>query len=142
MGLSTLAKPAYGTLLQMCSDAYGTAPTDIAELKDYSTNYSNQIEDVSVHNGADRSRRKIATMFDPGKTDFAVNWVGTDPTHQAVLAVLQSGEERTFFIRDNQGGADYQFNALIADLKENIPVAGVRGGSISLACTGPVDFDA
>ena len=49
MALSTTAEPAFGTLLKLCTDANGTSPTTIAEVKDLNINLDAQIEDATTH---------------------------------------------------------------------------------------------
>lgn len=145
MALSTTAVPAFGAQFQMCSDANGTNPTTIAEVKDFDDGTSAQTEDSTTHSTGNRWRTHIVTLFQSGPFSMALNYVGDDPTHNShtgLLAVFRAGEERTYRIVPSDGSEITEFNALINGLKRTYPVAGIRGANVTFQGTGMPDFDA
>lgn len=146
MALSTLAEPAFGTLFNMCTDASGTSPATVAEVKDMNFTVSTQIEESTTHSTGTPWRTRVATLNDIGGVEVMVNWVPTDATHNAstgVLAVQVARAERTYqIVETDSGTTTIEFNAVIQSIKMGRPFAGLRSGNISLMGTGVPDFDA
>lgn len=145
MALSTTAVPAFGATLAMCTDANGTSPTTIAEVKDFSFNFTTATEEATTHNTGTPYRTFIATLHSTG-VEFMVNFVGDGATHEGeatgFLFVQKSRVERTFVLTPSDGSNAFQFNGLITASKIDHPVAGIRSGSITIQGSGVVDFDA
>lgn len=146
MALSTTAEPAYGTLLKLCSDANGTSPTTIAEVKDVNWNLSAQVEDATTHSTATPWRVKVATLLNMGGCEFMVNWVPTAATHDdatGILYVFAQRAERTYqIVETDSGDTTIEFNAIVAAIKMGRPLAGLRSGNVTLEGTGAPDFSA
>lgn len=146
MALSTTAEPAFGTLLKLCTDANGTSPTTIAEVKDVNMNLDAQIEDATTHSTSVPWRVKVATLLNMGTVEFMVNWVPTAATHNGtagILYVFAQREERTYqLVETDAGSTTYEFNAIVQAIKMGRPTAGLRSGNVTLAGTGEPDFDA
>lgn len=145
MALSTLAEPAFGTALMLCSDASATSPTEIASVKDINLTVSVQIEDSSTHDLAAAWRTKVATLLNMGPIEAMVNWVPLNATHNdatGILFVMTSRLERTYqVVETDSATTTIQYNALVASLKLGRTVAGLRSGSITFEGTGVPDFD-
>ena len=88
MSLSTLAEPAFGTDLNLCSDASATSPTTIASVRDINWTLSAQIEDSTTHDTASPYRTKVATLLNFGSVELMTNWVPTNATHGDVTGIL------------------------------------------------------
>ena len=146
MALSTTAEPAFGTLLKLCTDANGTSPTTIAEVKDINMNLDAQIEDATTHSNSVPWRVKVATLLNMGTVEFMVNWVPTAASHNGtagILYVFTQREERTYQLVDTDAGeTTYEFNAIVQAIKMGRPTASLRSGNVTLAGTGQPDFDA
>lgn len=143
MALSTNARPAYNTLLQVCSDANGTSPTTIAEIRDVDLSLLSQVEDVTPQT-ASGERCKIITLLDK-KVTAMVNFLPDAATHSDVGGLhylWQNRVERTYRIVESNTTTIYQFNALIASIKHGRPVAGARTAQIEFEGTGPIDLSA
>lgn len=145
MALSTLAEPAFGTSLMLCTDASATSPTEIASVKDINFTLSAQIEDSTTHDTAQPYRTKVSTLLNVGGVEAMVNWVPLNPTHNdatGILAVWAARAERTYqIVETDSATTTIQFNALVASIKMGRPVAGLRSGNVTLEGTGVPDFD-
>ena len=143
MALSTNAQPSAGTLLKICSDANGTSPTTIAEIRDIDLNLMSQVEDVTTQT-ASGHRCKIITLKDK-KVTALVNFLPNTATHSDASGlhyVWDNRLERTYQIVESDGTTIYQFNALIASIKHPRTVAGARTASIEFEGTGTMDLSA
>lgn len=146
MALSTLAEPAFGTDLNLCTDANGSSPTTIASVRDINWTVSAQIEDSSTHDISAPWRTKVPTLLNFGAVEIMTNWVPTNATHgdaAGILYVFSNRLERSYEIVETDPGlTEIHFNALVASLKMGRPVAGLRSGNVTLEGTGVPDFSA
>lgn len=143
MALSTNAQPVYNTLLKVCTDASGTSPTTIAEIRDIDLNLLSQVEDVTPQT-AGGHRTKIVTLLDK-KVTAMINFLPNTATHgdSAGLHYLwQNRVERTYQVIESDTSTIYQFNAVIASIKHGRPVAGARTAQIEFEGTGTIDLSA
>lgn len=143
MALSTNAQPSANTLLKLCSDANGTSPTTIAELRDIDLNLLSQVEDVTTQT-ANGWRCKIVTLKDK-KVTAMVNFLPDSATHSHASGlhyVYDNRLERTYQIVESDTTTIYQFNAVIANIKHPRTVAGARTASVEFEGTGAMDLSA
>lgn len=140
MALSTNAAAAYNTIIKMCSDANGTAPTAIAETRNIKSKLNSTVQDVTTQRGS-RSRQKIVTLID-ATFECVVNWLPNSGTHNDVTGahyVWQNGLERTFQFVESDGTI-YQVNALITNIDHDRAVDGARQSTIQFTSTGDIDL--
>jgi hypothetical protein len=146
MSLSTLAQPAFGTELNLCSDANGTSPTLIASVRDINFTLSTQVEESTAHDTAEPFRTYVGCLNSVGPIEAMLNYVPDNPTHDGVtglLAVWKARAERTYtLVETDDGGTTYEWNAVIQSMKMGRPFAGLRTGSVTWQGTGVPDFDA
>jgi hypothetical protein len=143
MAQSTLAESAFGTLLYMCSDANGTSPTEIAELRDLNYNVTAKREETTTHNQDDPWETGIVTSLKMGPVEFMVNWKNSTASHgdeSGVLAVMIAREERTWQLHESDETTIVEFNAHVVSKKASRAVSGVRTGAFTLDGTGKPDF--
>lgn len=143
MAQSTQAQPAYNTILKVCSDASGTGPTAIAEVRDLDLDLSSRVEEVTPQSSG-RGTCKIVTLTDV-KCTATLNFLPAAATHNdsAGLHYLwKNGIERTFQFCENDSTTIYQFNALVTNIKHSRAVAGARTAQVTFDGTGEVDLSA
>ena len=143
MALSTNAAAVFNTLLKVCSDASGTSPTTVAEIRDIDLSLLSQVEDVTPQT-AGGERCKIVTLLDK-KVTATVNWLPTNVTHNDAAGLhylWQNRVERTYQIVESDTSTIYQFNAVIASIKHGRPVAGARTAQIEFEGTGTTNLSA
>lgn len=142
MALSTQAEAAFHSLIFMCTDANGTSPTEVAELRDFNWGVSAKREDTSTHNPDYPWETAIVTQLKFGPVEFEVNYKpgvhGDGPG--GIVAVMEAREERTWQIHESDETTIVEFNAHVVNFKAPRRVAGVRLGSFTLDGTGKPDF--
>jgi hypothetical protein len=142
VALSTQAESAFHSLIFLCTDANGTSPTEVAELRDFNYAVSAKREDTSVHNADDPWETSIVTQLKFGPVEFEVNYKNSlhGDGDGGVLEVMEAREERTWQIRESDEVTIIEFNAHVVNMKQTRQVAGVRVGAFTLDGTGKPDF--
>ncbi len=139
---STLAKPAYGYILQM-ADASGGNFATIAEVKDIQLDMTAQVEDVTSHSTNVPWRTRITTLLSFGPVTFPINWAPGDSSHNSttgILSVFKGRLERNFKLIDPDLGTLITFAGVISDMKGGLPVAGVKGATVTIQGSGAPTF--
>lgn len=139
--MSTLAKPAFGSVLQM-SDVNGANHQTIAELRDFGFKVGTKTETATAHSSGAPWSVDVPTI-NSISISAAVNWVPNNSTQNSttgVLYVQSQRQERNYKIIDPDLGELVNFNAFITDFDGGLPVEGLKNAKINFKGSGAPTF--
>ncbi len=139
----TDALSSFGTFLKMGDGATPETFTTIAEVGDIDgPDMSLATEEVTHHGSTNGWDEFVGTILSGGEVGFPINFLPSDPTHDAstgLQADMRNRTKRNFqIVYPDPGGNGYQFGALVTGVKPKAPVKGKLSADIKLKISGPV----
>jgi predicted secreted protein len=141
----TDAISSFGTLLKMGNGAVSETFTTVGEVLDIDgPDLSLDTEDVTSHDSANGWSEHIGTILNGGEVSFSLNFVPTDPTHDASTGLQADMIARTLrhfqIVLPDAGTTTYAFSALVTGFKATEPVKGKLGADVKLKISGSVSL--
>ena len=139
----TDAFSSFGTFLKRGNGGSPETFATVAEVGDIDgPDMSLDTEDVTSHDSTNGWSEFIGTILNGGEVGFPINFVPSDPTHDAVSGIQQDMRNRTLrnfrLVYPDPGGNGYAFAALVTGFKASAPVKGKLSADIKLKISGVV----
>ncbi len=133
---------AHGTLLK---SGDGVTPTEtfttIAEVTNISgPALSTDAIDTTSHDSPNNHREFIGGLKDGGEVTFDINYIPTNPTHDASTGLLADYVARTLrnfqLVFSDSGNTTWSFTAIVTGFEPGEPVDAQLTASVTLRITG------
>lgn len=139
----TDAMSSFGTFLKKGDGGSPETFATIAEVGDIDgPDMSLETEEVTHHGSTGGWDEFVGTILSGGEVSFPINFLPSDPTHDAVTGVqadMVNRTKRNFqVVYPDAGGNGFQFAALVTGFKPKAPVKGKLSAEIKLKISGPV----
>ena len=137
------AKAAYGTKLKMGDGASPETFTEITEVGDIKgPMISVKTIDVTTHSSAASGANEeiIPSTINAGTVTFPLNYVESDPMHQALIAVSQARTKRNFQKVNPEATKTISFAGYVTEISFSDPVSDKRGADVTITVSGGLTF--
>lgn len=122
----------------------GGSPEDFDEISEVvnigGPNPDSEELDATHLRSPARTREYIQSFLLPGECPITVNWIASDPTHQALMDLYASGATRNFVINYPGGDTD-SFAAYVKNRPSTENVGEVLRRTFALRVTGTITYN-
>ncbi len=132
---------AHGTLLKIGDGEASETFTTIAEVTSISgPALVTDAVDTTSHDSPSNHREFIGGLKDAGEVTFDINYIPTNPTHDATGGLLADYVARTLrnfqLVFSDSGNTTWSFTAIVTGFESNEPVDAQLTASVTLRITG------
>lgn len=137
---STQARSTNNAYIEIGNSASPEVFTEIAEVVTIGgPNPDSEELDATHLRSPARTREYIQSFLVPGEVPLNVNWIGSNSTHQGLLADYAAGTTRNFKVNYPDGGID-AFSAYVKNRPTSLNVGEVLRINFTLRVTGAIVY--